>query len=370
VESFNNINKIFLIIKCSHKLLAEKFFSVYITFYIKQEVILQSYSKKEENDYKKFKAVIDKNTGRCIQKKEPALLYEPSDYILKSGGKRIRGILAISGYNIINRNKFDKKIYFASVALEILHLFTLVHDDIMDNADSRRGRATIHKKWDSNTAILSGDLLVGLAYDSLLKANFKNQTAAVKEFNKALIEVCEGQAYDKAFESREAVTLPEYNMMIQKKTGQLMESSLLIGAILAGASANELKALSKYGRLIGRAFQIKDDLLDLEADEKELGKNKFGDIKESKKTFFYVSAYSVFNKKDIAELKTIYRNRNKKESDINRVMDLFNSYGLIEKAQDEISLLISKAKKALLVFPEKKRDQLDFIADKLEYRTF
>jgi len=330
---------------------------------------LESFEKKIERDIKKYRDIIDKDTRNYIRKSEPALIYEPAKYILDSGGKRIRGILTVLSYLIIN-DKYDKKIISASVALEILHLFTLVHDDIMDNADTRRGKATIHKKWDSNTALLSGDLLVGLAYESLVRTGFPGLTNAVKEFNDALIKVCEGQAYDKDFESREKVSLKEYEMMISLKTGKLIESSILIGALLAGAEKAELKALSKYGKLIGRAFQIKDDLLDLTANEKELGKNKFGDIKESKKTYFFVNALELFSKKDAEELSAIYRIRNKKERDIKRVLNLFNSYGLIANAQEEISALIKESKKSLGIFDSGKRQALELLADKLEIRTF
>ena len=175
---------------------------------------------------------------------------------------------------------------------------------------------------------------------------------------------------NKDFESREKVSLKEYEMMISLKTGKLIESSILIGALLAGAEKAELKALSKYGKLIGRAFQIKDDLLDLTANEKELGKNKFGDIKESKKTYFFVNALELFSKKDAEELSAIYRIRNKKERDIKRVLNLFNSYGLIANAQEEISALIKESKKSLGIFDGAKRQALELLADKLEIRTF
>ncbi len=331
---------------------------------------MQPYSGTFDNELKKYKKIIDKHTAGYIKKREPALLYDPSRYALESGGKRIRGILAVLGYKLVNKYKFDNKIFFAASALEILHLFTLVHDDIMDNADSRRGRMTIHKKWDPNTAILSGDLLVGLAYDSMLKVKFPNLREALLEFNDALIHVCEGQAYDKAFEDEEKVSVKEYNIMIQKKTGKLIESSALIGAILGGANRNQLNALSKYGKLIGKAFQIKDDLLDIIANEKELGKNKFGDIRESKKTYFYVTAFETFGKKDLLELKKIFSNRKKTETEIKRVIELFNSNGLIMKAQDEISSLIKAAKKSLSVFPVSERLPMELLADKLEIRTF
>jgi len=331
---------------------------------------LEAKEKQKDTKFGYYKKEIDKIITSYIKKKDPVLLYEPSRFALESGGKRIRGILAILGYKIVSNKSINRKIFFASSALEILHLFTLVHDDIMDNADSRRGRPTIHKKWDSNTALLSGDLLVGLAYESLMKADLPQLKNALIEFNKALIEVCEGQAYDKEFEEKDIVSIKEYEMMIQKKTGKLIESSLLIGAILGNAKTKELKALSRYGKMIGRAFQIKDDLLDIIADEKEFGKKNFGDIKESKKTYFYVSALKYFSDDDKNTLRIIFGKQKKSEKEIKKIVELFDSYGLISSAQSEITRLIKKAKMSLQIFKPELRKELELLADKLEIRTY
>ena len=326
--------------------------------------------KNLEFKLKTIKNKIDKLVKNYIKKNNPILLYEPAKYSLKSEGKRIRGLLCVLGYEAVRKGTFSNNIFYAASSLEILHLFTLIHDDIMDNADSRRGRETIHKKWDTNTAILTGDLLVGVAYNSLLKAKFKNLVYAINEFNDALITVCEGQGYDKLFETYENIKIKEYYLMIEKKTGKLIESSVIIGAILGEANKSQINSLSNYGKYIGRAFQIKDDLLDIIADEKKLGKSKYGDIKESKKTYFYAKALSCFNSKDLHTLKFIFQKKSKSNSDITKVVELFEKYNLIIIAENEINRLITLAKKSISNIDKSKRAPLELLADKLAVRTY
>ena len=326
--------------------------------------------EKSNNIFVNERKIIDRIIKGSIKDSEPESLYSPAKYILDSDGKRIRGILTLLGYKIVNKGKFNKKIYFASVALELLHLFTLIHDDIMDNAKTRRGYQTVHEKWDTNTAILCGDFLVGLAFEFLLKADFPNIDFAVKEFNIALIKVCEGQAYDKEFELRKTITLNEYENMVQLKTGKLIESSLIIGALLGGAKKKEIEKLRRYGKLIGKAFQIQDDLLDLVGDENKLGKNKFGDIRESKKTYFFASALDFLSKEKKERLLKIFDKKNKSNSDIREVLGFFNSCALISKAQEEINQISFLAKRSLLIFNEEKRKSLEILADKLRIRTY
>lgn len=328
-------------------------------------------TRKKHNDaFSNERKIIDRLLKGCIKVRKPESLYSPVKYILDSDGKRIRGILAVLGYKTVNKGMFNKKIYFASVALELLHLFTLIHDDIMDNAKTRRGYQTVHEKWDANTAILCGDFLVGMAFEFLLKADFPNLDLAIKEFNCALIKVCEGQAYDKEFESLKTITLNEYENMIQLKTGKLIESSVIIGALMGGAEKKEIEKLRVYGKLLGKAFQIQDDLFDLAGDETKLGKNKFGDIKESKKTYFFVSALACLHSEKKERLLKIFDKKNKSMSDVQEVLRCFNSCNLISKAQEETSEIIALAKKSLFIFNEQKRKHLDILADKLKMRTY
>jgi geranylgeranyl diphosphate synthase type II len=315
-----------------------------------------------------LKEVIDKRIVLSIKRKEPKLLYDPSKYILKTGGKRIRGILLLLTANLLNVD-FSRTVNGAA-AIEILHLFTLVHDDIMDNATLRRGSQTIHTRWDTGTAILSGDFLVGLAYNLLLEIKAKQLNKISKIFTEALIEVCEGQAYDKEFESRTEIKLGEYYNMIEKKTGKLFEASCIIGGLLGNASQNQLKILQKYGFFIGRAFQIKDDLFDITSSEEKLGKNVYHDIKENKKTYFYAVASDIFSKKDFSLLKKLYSLGRKDKKIINEIISLYRKYDLISMAEQEVNTLIGNAKKSLLVFSQDRRILLEDFTDNLGLRKF
>jgi geranylgeranyl diphosphate synthase, type II len=322
----------------------------------------------KNKDFSSLKEFIDKRIVSSIKKNDPGLLYEPSKYILQTGGKRIRGILVLLTGELMNV-KHSSSINYAA-AIEILHLFTLVHDDIMDNATLRRGFETIHNRWDNGTAILSGDFLVGLAYNLLLKSKSEQIDKIAQVFTEAIIEVCEGQAYDKEFETRNDINLNEYYRMIEKKTGKLFITSCLLGGLIGNASKKELSALKKYGFYIGRAFQIVDDLLDVTSTEEKLGKNIYNDIKENKKTYFYAVALDIFSVKDISKLKKLYSLKEKDKNAINEVVELYRKYNLIDKAEHEVINLIKKAKQLLLIFPEQKRNNLDRFTNTLGLRKF
>lgn len=220
--------------------------------------------------YINYKTQIDERLFNFIEEEHPKSLYEPLKYILSGGGKRIRPMILIFCCEAIGGTIEDS--IDAAVAIEILHNFTLVHDDIMDNADTRRGRATIHNKWDLNIAILAGDELIGLAYKSLLMTNSPNIGEIARVFTNGIIEVCEGQSYDKEFESRESVSVSEYLMMIRKKTSKLLETCAAVGAYIGNGSPEQVENLMNYAKNLGLAFQIQDDLLDITADENAFGK--------------------------------------------------------------------------------------------------
>jgi geranylgeranyl diphosphate synthase type II len=318
--------------------------------------------------YSELRKIIERKINLFLKKTKPSFVYEPCRYILSTGGKRVRGVLVFLTCNAaggILNNCIN-----SAVAIELLHLFTLVHDDIMDNADRRRGFTTIHKKWDASTAILTGDILIGLAYNILLKTKTRQIDKIVKTFTNAIIEVCEGQAYDKEFESRDEITLPEYYKMIDKKTAKLIETAAIIGGLLGNSNTKQTSALEKFGALIGRAFQISDDLLDITGTEKELGKNIFSDIKECKKTYLYTQANNLFTRKDFLQLKDLYLCRNKTEKQLKQILELYYKYNIIEKAVFEIELLIKKAKRFLSVFPNNKRRLLEDFSDMLETRKY
>lgn len=223
--------------------------------------------------------------------REPKGLYNPVEYILSLGGKRLRPVLMLMGYNLYKEDVAS--IYGPASAMEIYHNYTLLHDDLMDRADKRRGKATVHKVWDDNTAILSGDAMLVLAYQYLATCPQGALKEVLDLFSRTALEICEGQQFDMEFEHRNDVTEAEYLEMIRLKTAVLLASSLKIGAILGGASAQDADYLYHFGMQIGVAFQLQDDLLDVYGDEQTFGKKIGGDILCNKKTFMLITALSL-----------------------------------------------------------------------------
>ncbi len=296
-----------------------------------------------EKRYLKYKNLINKRLSSFILKKSPEGIYNPLRYILLGGGKRIRPILLMLCCEAAE-GKVKESIN-AAIAMETLHNFTLIHDDIMDKADTRRGRKTIHKKWDTDTAILAGDALLGLAYESLLKTNSQKIGEIVMLFTKGIIEVCEGQSYDKEYETKKKVSLNEYIMMINKKTSQLLVSCAKIGVLIGNGNKSLVEAMGNYALNLGLAFQIQDDLLDINADEKKFGKKIGGDIREGKKTFLLIKGLeTIKNKKDKDLLESIITNKGlKKDSEILAIKNIYAKYGIITSAKKEIENYIREA---------------------------
>ena len=255
---------------------------------------------------------------------EPKNLYEPIDYILKLGGKRIRPVLTLMISDIFSRD--FKKALPAALAVEVFHNFTLVHDDIMDAAPLRRGKATVHEKWDTNTGILSGDAMLILAYQY-----FENYEPIVfrklaKLFSKTALEVCDGQQLDVDFETRSNVTIPEYINMIRLKTSVLVAAALKMGAIVAETSDENAGLIYDFGLNLGLAFQLQDDYLDTFGDPKTFGKQVGGDIIENKKTYLYLKSLAVSNTEDCGKLEHFYRKKLKENSvkigEVKRIFEL------------------------------------------------
>ena len=221
-------------------------------------------------------------------KREPYGLYEPIEYTLAAGGKRVRPQLAMIASQMFGGK--DEEVLPAALALEVFHNFTLLHDDVMDKAEVRRGRTTVHVKWDENTAILSGDQMLIEAYKLLSGVPTDKLPKVLQLFNKMATEICEGQQYDVDFESQEQVTIDEYLKMIRLKTSVLLANALQIGAYIADADEQAQEALYEFGINIGLAFQIQDDILDVWGDPKTFGKVVGGDISCNKKTFVYLKA--------------------------------------------------------------------------------
>lgn len=232
---------------------------------------------------------------------EPKGLYQPIEYVLSLGGKRIRPLLMLMAYNLYKEDVHD--ILPAAVGLETYHNYTLLHDDLMDKADMRRNKPTVHKLWGENTAILSGDTMLVLAYEQLCKVDARHLRTVLRIFCQTALEIGEGQQYDMDFETRDDVTEDEYIEMIRLKTSVLLAAALQIGATLADASAQDAENLYKYGIQIGLAFQLQDDYLDVYGDEAVFGKKIGGDILCNKKTYMLINAFQRADAAQRAELK-------------------------------------------------------------------
>ena len=248
-----------------------------------------------------YKNLIESEISRHSFGSQPKSLYEPIRYLMKLGGKRLRPMLVMLSYSIFKKDA--EKIVSYAAAVEAFHNFTLMHDDIMDKAPLRRGKATVHEKWNVNTAILSGDVMLVRVYDMFLSLEGPKLNQVLRAFNQCAAEVCEGQQWDMEFESKAKVTEAQYIEMIRLKTAVLLGFSLELGAILADAPKADQIALREFGVNIGIGFQLKDDLLDVYADQKKFGKQVGGDIISNKKTFLLIKALEKAKGKQQKELK-------------------------------------------------------------------
>lgn len=303
--------------------------------------------------------------------RKPESLYEPIKYVLSMGGKRIRPTLMLLAYNLYKENPED--ILMNACALETYHNYTLLHDDLMDNADMRRGHLTVHKKWNDNTAILSGDSMLVLAFQRMMQCDTKHLKDILDLFTVTALEIGEGQQYDMEFETRNDVKEEEYIEMIRLKTSVLLACALKIGAILADASAEDADNLYKFGEQIGLAFQLQDDYLDVYGDSKVFGKEIGGDITSNKKTYMLINA---FNKSNDAQRKELTRWVSARDFDRNEKVDavtrLYNEIGIDQLAQDKIAYYFAESKKFLdaVNVPEEKKEELRKYAQKMMKRQY
>lgn len=274
--------------------------------------------------------------------KEPSTLYDPVNYILDLGGKRLRPVLTLMSAEIFNCDY--KKALDAALSIEVFHNFSLIHDDIMDAAPLRRGKETVHLKWDLNTGILSGDAMLIMAYQLFESYDPITFQKLVKLFSKTALEVCEGQQYDIDFEERNDVLIQDYLKMIELKTSVLIGAALKMGAIVAYASENDQNSIYEFGKNLGIAFQLQDDYLDAFADPKTFGKQVGGDIIENKKTFLYLKAIEFSSKENRLELQHLFSISPKDNTDkIETVKQIFISSGAANATQNEIKNYTAKA---------------------------
>lgn len=278
--------------------------------------------------------------------REPKSLYEPIKYVLSMGGKRIRPVLMLLSYNLFKDD--PESILMPACALETYHNYTLLHDDLMDNADLRRGHQTVHRRWDANTAILSGDSMLVLAYQRMAQCSPDKLAQVLGIFTETALEIGEGQQYDMDFEHRNDVAEEEYIEMIRLKTSVLLACALKIGAVLAGASDADADNLYRFGEQIGLAFQLQDDFLDVYGDTKVFGKAIGGDIVSNKKTYMLINAFNRADETQRAELnRWITATDFDAKEKIAAVTRLYNEIGIDKLAKEKIDFYFSQSKKYL-----------------------
>ena len=297
----------------------------------------------------------------------PKGLYEPIGYTLAAGGKRIRPTLALIASALFGGN--EKDVMPAALALEVFHNFTLLHDDVMDKAEVRRGRPTVHVKWDENTAILSGDQMLIEAYKLLSDVPADKLPQVLKWFNEMATGICEGQQYDVDFEHQSQVTIDDYMMMIETKTSVLLAYALKIGGYIAGASTAQLEALYQYGLHIGLAFQIQDDILDVYGDPKTFGKAIGGDICCNKKTLLLLTALETEDAESKAELLQWLSVTDRNEEKIAAVTALYNRLGVRKACETVMEAHTATALAQLDKLPQNSAcEKLRELAEKLVTR--
>lgn len=277
---------------------------------------------------------------RNLLKREPKNLYDPIEYIMSLGGKRMRPILVLMSCDLFDGDISEAM--EAALSIEMFHNFTLIHDDIMDSADLRRGKETVHKKWDLNTAILSGDALMIQSNQRLEYYEGRIFKELISLYNKTALEVCEGQQMDMDFETLQKVDLDAYLKMISYKTAVLVGASLKMGAIICEASPEDQTRIYNFGLNLGIAFQLQDDYLDTFGEE-DFGKKIGGDIIEGKKTFLYIKALELADPNDKEQLLKLYGNAEDQDKRISDVKSIFVKYGVAEMLLTEIEKFTNKA---------------------------
>lgn len=315
-----------------------------------------------------LRALINEALPELVADAGPAVLYDPVRYVLDGGGKRLRPILLLltaEAFNVETQRALP-----AALAVEVFHNFTLVHDDIMDHADERRGRPTVHLAWTPETAILTGDMLMALSYDLLTQVDTPHLATMLDAYHSMVERLCKGQALDKAFETEAETSVQDYMRMIDCKTGALLEAAFEIGGIIGGASPAERTALRKVGRRVGRAFQIQDDLLDLTADHESWGKQVGGDLMEGKKTFLLLRALERAEGDGYAWFERIVANNGVSAEAIPEARARMDALGVFDEARQAVEDYSEGAKEQLSMLPHNglALDALRWLIDKMQAR--
>ena len=302
--------------------------------------------------------------------RQPASLYEPVQYVLSLGGKRIRPVLALLSYNLWKEHPED--ILMPAIGLETYHNYTLLHDDLMDNADMRRGHATVHRRWNANKAILSGDSMLVLAYQRVMQVPADKLQPVLDLFTVTALEIGEGQEYDMTFETRNDVTEDEYVEMIRLKTSVLLACAMKMGAILADAPQHDVERLYRVGEQLGLAFQLQDDLLDVYGDPKVFGKAIGGDITSNKKTYMLINAVNRANAVQRAELERwISATDFDRAEKVAAVTRLYDEIGIRQLCEEKINYYFQQARQTLteVNVPDERKQSLSAYMDELLHRN-
>ena len=319
----------------------------------------------EVNRYKVL--FIDYLESNINTKREPKNLYEPIHYILNLGGKRLRPILTLLSCDLFGGDV--NKALDASLAIEMFHNFSLIHDDIMDGAPLRRGKETVHQKWSVNAGILSGDAMLVLANQLLENYEGNLYKSLSTLFNKTALEVCEGQQYDFDFETSNNVSVDEYINMIRLKTAVLVATSLKFGAMIAAADKKDQENIYQFGINLGLAFQLQDDYLDVFSEE-DFGKQKAGDIKENKKTILYLKALELADKNDKDKLINLYQSKVENDNKVEVVVSIFKKYNIPQLIEKEVKRYtdLAIANIECLQLDDHKKEVLKMLAGQLMAR--
>jgi geranylgeranyl diphosphate synthase type II len=318
-----------------------------------------------QSSYNRYKILVDQSLKELSYAENSGMeIYAPLDYMLAIGGKRIRPVIALAACEA-----FGGDINTAlkpAMGMEVFHNFTLIHDDIMDNASLRRGMSTVHEKWDENTGILSGDLMMIKAYELICESPEKSLREVMNIFNRVSAEVCEGQAMDMAFEKRNDVSIEEYLQMIEGKTAVLLGGSLYIGSIIGGANSEDATKLYDFGCLIGKAFQIKDDWLDTFGDEKLVGKKIGGDILAGKKTYLMIKALELASPEQKKFLHDYVSSGMSEGEKIKEVVAVYNALNISSTTISDVNEYVGKAI-GLIQETSMKQEGKDFFIEMTEF---
>lgn len=315
--------------------------------------------------------MVNKALEREDLSREPAGLYDPIAYILSLGGKRIRPVMLLMACDMFG-GAVHKGIP-AALGIEIFHNFSLVHDDIMDRAPLRRGKPTVHERWNANTAILSGDTMLVKAYEQFMNLPEHLLKPALTVFNQTAVEVCEGQQYDMEFETREEVSIPDYLEMIRLKTAVLIGAAFQLGGLVAEAGTDDQKRLYEFGIHTGMVFQLRDDLLDTYGDADLFGKKPYGDIVANKKTFLYLKALELLPQRDRKKLLELYSHPAAGADDkVRKVLGCFDQVNVRKYTEEEIVAHYHQARHAFedLNVPGEKKKMMAQYTESLMGRAF